>query len=167
MKIMKAIDIEVDDREIGGYHRTGKSKRNSKRTIVCFCNRKFSKRALYNKKKLASVNTSAVGLGNITKLFISENLADSNNKLAFKCRKLERACLIHNTFTRDGVVHVMKSDRGNSEKITHISKLVRLFLNFDFHDEGWDSGGYSCWLIVLISVNFFLNTYHMDNLNRS
>ena len=85
MKIMKAIDIEVDDRDIEGYHRTGKSKRNSKRTIVCFCNRKFSKRALYNKKKLASVNTSAVGLGNITKLFISENLTDSNNKLAFKC----------------------------------------------------------------------------------
>ena len=42
---------------------------------------KMSKRVLYNKKKLASVNTSAVGLGNSTKLFFNENLTDCNNKL--------------------------------------------------------------------------------------
>ena len=46
IKIMKAIDIEVDDRDILAGHRIGKSKGNSKKTIVRFCIRKFSKRAL-------------------------------------------------------------------------------------------------------------------------
>ena len=35
----------------------------------------------------------------------------------------------------------MKSDCGKSEKITHMSKLVELFPDFDFHDEEWDSWG--------------------------
>ena len=82
-------------RDTEACHRIGTSKENSKKTIVRFCNRKFNKRALYNKKEYPSVNTSAVGFGNSTKLFIRENLPDCNNKLAFKCRKLERASLIH------------------------------------------------------------------------
>ena len=135
IKFMKAVDIEVDDHDIEACHRIGKSKRDSKKTIVHFCNRKFSIRALYNKKKLASVSTSAVGRGNSTKLFISENLADYHNKLAFNCRELKRASSIHSTFTRDGIVHIMKSDRGKSKKITHLSRLVELFPNFYFHDE--------------------------------
>ena len=35
----------------------------------------------------------------------------------------------------------MKSDRGKSEKVTHMSILVESFPNFDFHDEVWDSLG--------------------------
>ena len=135
IKIMKAIDIEVDDRDIEACHRIGKSKGNSKKTIVRFCKRKFSKRALYDKKKLASVNTSTAGLENSYKLFISENLADYSNKLSFKCIKLKRPSLIHSAFTRDGLIHIIKSDRDKSKKITHMSKLVELFPNFDFHDE--------------------------------
>ena len=65
---MKTIDIEIDD--IEACHRIGKSKEKPKKTIVRFCNRKISKRALYN-SKLASVNTSALGLRNSAKLFIS------------------------------------------------------------------------------------------------
>ena len=105
--IMKEIDTEVNDRDTEACHRLGKSKGNSKKSIVWFCNRKFSERALYNKKKLASVNTSVVGLGNSTKLFIGENLTDYNHKLAFNCRKLKRASLNHSIFTRDGVVHII------------------------------------------------------------
>ena len=85
IKTMKAIDIEFDDRDIEAYHRIGKSKGNSKKTIVRFLSHKFNKRALYNKTKLASVNTSAVGLGNSIKPFIRENLTDYNSKLTFKC----------------------------------------------------------------------------------
>ena len=36
IKIMKSIDIEVDDRGIEACHRIGKSKGSSKKTIVCF-----------------------------------------------------------------------------------------------------------------------------------
>ena len=108
IKVMKAIDIEVDDRDIETCH---------------------------SKQKLASVNTSAAGLGNSTKLFIRENLTDYNNKLAFKCGKLKSASLVHSTFTRDGVVHIMKSDHSKYEKNTHMSKVVKLFPDFEFRDE--------------------------------
>ena len=134
---MKAIGIDVDDCDTEAGHRISKSKGNSKKTVAPFCNRKLSKRALYNKTKLASINTSAVGLGNSTKRFISKNLMDYNYKLVFKCRKIKRASLIYSTFTRDGVVHIMKSDCGMSEKDTHMSKLVELIPNFDFYDEEW------------------------------
>ena len=48
IKIMKANDIEVDNRDIEACHKIDKSKGNSKKTIVGFCKRKLSKRALYN-----------------------------------------------------------------------------------------------------------------------
>ena len=108
IKVMKATDIEVDDHDIETCH---------------------------SKKKSASVSTSAAGLGNSTKLFISENLMDYNNKLAFKCGKLKSASLVHSTFTRDGVVHIMKSNHSKYEKNTHMSKLVKLFPDFEFRDE--------------------------------
>ena len=77
---------------------------------------KMSKRVLYNKKKLASVNTSAVGLGNSTKLFFNENLTDCNNKLiATPNWKLKRASLIHSIFIRDGVVRITKSNHNKSK----------------------------------------------------
>ena len=57
IKIMKAIDIEVEDRGIEAFHRISKSKGNLKKIIVRFYNRTFSNEGLYNKKKLASVNT--------------------------------------------------------------------------------------------------------------
>ena len=41
----------------------------------------------------------------------------------------------------------MKSNRGKSEKITYMGKLVEWFPNFDFQDEEWDSWGYNCWLV--------------------
>lgn len=79
---------------------------------------------LYNNKKLASVKASIVDLGNSTKPFISENLTDCNHK--FKCRKPKSASLTPKTFTRDRVVHIMKSNRRKSEKIVHMIKLVEL-----------------------------------------
>ena len=116
IKIMKAIDIEVDVHNIEACHRIDQSKGNSL-------------------KKLAAVNTSAVGLGNSTRLFISDKLTGYNNKLAFECEKLKKAYLIHITFTTNCVVHKMKSHHGKSEKITHMSKLVELFPNFNFHEK--------------------------------
>ena len=120
IKIIKSIDSEVDDHDIEAWHRIGKSKGNSKKTIVRFCNRKCSKRVLYNKKKIVPVITSTADLGNSTKVFISKNLTDYNNKLAFQCRKLIKASPIHSTFTRDSIVHIMQSDCDISVKMTHL-----------------------------------------------
>ena len=149
---MKAIGIDVDDCDTEAGHRISKSKGNSKKTVAPFCNRKLSKRALYNKTKLASINTSAVGLGNSTKRFISKNLMDYNYKLVFKCRKIKRASLIYSTFTRDGVVHIMIVVC--PKKISTWVNLLNYFQTSIsmmrsevsmIRSEDWV---YNCWLIV-------------------
>ena len=117
IKIMEAIDFEFDDHNMEVCHRIGKSEGNSKKTIVRFCNSKNSKRALYVKKKLASVNIASVGLRNNTKLVISENRTDYNSKLVFKRRTFTVASLVHSTFTKDRAVHIMKCNRGKSGKL--------------------------------------------------
>lgn len=68
-------------------------------------------------KKLASVNKSAVGLGNNTKLCNNEKLTEYNNKLAFKCRKIKMVFLIHSFFARDSVIYIKKRDGVKSEKL--------------------------------------------------
>ena len=81
IKIMKVIDIEVDDRNMDVCRRIAKLKGKSKKAIARFYNRKIREKTFYSNKKLASVNTAAFGLGNSTKLFISENLKSNNNKI--------------------------------------------------------------------------------------
>ena len=73
-------------------------------------------------------------MGNSAKLFIRENLADCN-KLAFKCSKIKIDSLICSTFTGNGIVHIMKTIAVSTKKFTHMSKLVGLFSDFDFHYE--------------------------------
>lgn len=50
IKMMKAIDIEVDNRDIEACRWISKSKGDSKKAIARFCNREFSKSAFHNKK---------------------------------------------------------------------------------------------------------------------
>ena len=62
---VSGVPDSISDNELEACHRIGKSKGNSKKTIDRFRKRKFRKRTLYNKKKLASVN-GVVGWGNST-----------------------------------------------------------------------------------------------------
>ena len=132
VKILKKIDVNVNENDIEACHRIGKSKNGvPKNTIVRFCNRKHSKRALYNRKRLTESNLESIGLGK-NRIFISENLTNYNNMLAYKCRKLKRAKAIHSTFTRDGVVTIGIEENGKPKKILHMHTLYELFPEFDF-----------------------------------
>ena len=80
--------------DIGTCHRICKSKGNSKKTIVCFINKKHCKCALVNRKKLKTLKSESIGLPNV-KLHFNENLTECNNTLAFYGCKLKRTCLIN------------------------------------------------------------------------
>ena len=135
IKIFEKIDVTVNDNDIEACHRVGKSKDGvPKKTIVRFCNRKNSKRALYNRKRLSPSSMDSIGLGK-TRIFISENLTNYNNMLAYRCRKLKRANIIHNTYTRDGVVTIVFSENGKPKKILNKQTLHDLFPDFDFCEE--------------------------------
>ena len=74
-------------------HRLG----DSRKTIVRFVNRKYSFEALKNKKMLRSVDLTSIVLDKNTNLFLSQNLSDYYNKIAFHCRELRRKRLIDST----------------------------------------------------------------------
>ena len=89
ISVFTFVSIGVKSYDIEACHRIVKSWNSSKKkTIVCFSNRKFAKQALYNRKKLKSIDKSALGLTN--DVFINENLTPVNNRIAYNCRKLKR-----------------------------------------------------------------------------
>ena len=96
--LSKATNVHVTADDIEACHRIGKSKENSKKTIVRFINRKHFKCALVNRKKLKSFNSESIGLPNV-KLYFNENLTEYNNTLVFYGCKLKRAGLINSTYT--------------------------------------------------------------------
>ena len=104
----------------------GSSGDNSRRTIVRFMNRKFSKKALLNRSKLQKIPSTSPNC--------NENLTLRNSKTAFLCRKLKRADHIEKIFTRDGTVNISNPDiqRGKVLKIYHLKDLLNLFPDHDF-----------------------------------
>ena len=74
------------------------------KTVVCFFNRKFARQALYNRKKLKSMDKSTLGLTN--DVSINENSTPVSNRIAYNCRKLKHQNLISKTYTVNGMVHL-------------------------------------------------------------
>ena len=134
IKILDKIEVYVTSRDIEACHRVGKSRNNSKKTIIRFVNRKFAKKALANRKSLKNIDKSSIGLSNSSDIFINENLTPTNSKLAFHCRKLKREGFVDRNFSGDDVVCITSKNvqNGKTIKMLHLITLVDLFPNFDF-----------------------------------
>ena len=135
--LTKATNVRVTADDIEACHRIGKSKGNSKKTIVPFINRKHCKCALDNRKELKSFNSERIGLSNV-KLYFNENLTEYNNALAFYGCKLKHAGLINSTFTLNGIVHILRTAGERFIKVFHMSKLLELYPNFEFSNNDGD-----------------------------
>ena len=66
-----------------------------------------------------------------TKIFVNENLINSNHKLAFNCRKLRRERLISK-----GIIHIVQIHGIKPIKVFHQSKLDEHFPDFNFDGGG-------------------------------
>ena len=115
VEIFDKIGVDLSNDEIEACHRIGKSKDNSKTTIIRLVNRKKCKSALFNRKKLRNIDTSSINLPN-AQIYINENLSPANQALAFYGRKLKRAGLIFNCYTFDGVVQIKRTQHENQRK---------------------------------------------------
>ena len=132
ISIFTSVGIDVKSYDIEACHRIGKSWNSSKKTIARFSNRKFAKQALYNRKKLKSIDKSTLGLTN--DVFINENLTPMNNRIAYNCRKLKRLNLISKTYTVNGMVYLISNNikRGRPVKVLHMQTLLNLFPDVEF-----------------------------------
>ena len=133
VNILSVIGVNVSKDDFEDCHRIGKSRDNSKKTIVRFTNIKIVKDALYKRKQLKNIDKAALEMQNAM-LFLNENLSEENNKIAFLCRKLKREGVITNTYTANGIVRLscVSIKNGRIQKVPHISYLFENFPDFDF-----------------------------------
>ena len=96
--ILNAIGVNVSNDDFEHCHRIGKSWNNSKKPIPRFTNRKIIKDALYNRKKLKTINKANLEMEKAM-LFLNKNLLEENNKIAFLSRKLKWEGMIANTYS--------------------------------------------------------------------
>ena len=129
IEILDKITVNVSSKDIEACHRIGKSKVNSKKTIIRFVNRKYAKKALLNRKNLKKLDKSSSGLSNSNNIFINENLTPMNNKLAFYCCKLKRDGYVEKKFSR-GVVCIRCRDfqDGKTIKVLHFNSFFQILI---------------------------------------
>ena len=131
LDILNEINVDISPKDNEACHRVGVSKNNSKKTIVCFINRKHAKKALISRKNLRKSSSPNCNV------FINENLTIKNNEIAFLSRKLKRSGHLTKIYTRDGTVHISSPEihRGKVLKIYHINDLFNLFPYYDFGEN--------------------------------
>ena len=120
MDILNEISDNVSPKDIEVCHHVGVSKNSSKKTIVCFMNRKHAKKALISRKNLRKSSSPNC------KVFINENLTVKKNEIAFLGRKLKRSGHLNKIYTRDRTVHISSPEihRGKALKIYHINDFL-------------------------------------------
>ena len=91
IEILQKIAVNCTIQAIEACHRIRKLINNSKKkTIMCFFNRKYAKKALLKRKGLSNIDRSLIGLSCSSNLFLNENLTPTNSKLASRYSKLKR-----------------------------------------------------------------------------
>ena len=125
-KLFLCLDVKSNDTE--ACHRIGNCQNGSKKTTVCFTNRKIAKQALYNRKKLKSIDKSTFGLTN--DVSIKENLSPVNNRIAYNCRKLNCQNLISKKYTINGMVHLISNNIKRGKPV--MQTLLNLSTDVEF-----------------------------------
>ena len=129
--ILNEISVNVSPKDIEVCNRVGVWKNRSKKTIVCFINRKHAKEVLTSKKILRKSSSPNCNV------FINENLTVKNNEITFLDRKLKHSGHLNKIYTRDGTVHISSPEihRGKVLKIYHINDLFNLFPYYYFREN--------------------------------
>ena len=70
------------------------------------------------------------------KIFVNKNLTNSNQQLAFNCRKLRRAKLISKTYSSKSLIHFARIHSNKSIKVFHQSNRDDLFPDLNLNGGG-------------------------------
>ena len=99
---LKKIKYNVSHSDMAASHRLGPSQNRSKKTIVCFANKKCAKKDLINRKWLRATPNSAPNY----KIFVNKSTTWKINKIVFLCLKHKRTGYIEKTYIKDRMVHI-------------------------------------------------------------
>ena len=133
IEIFSCLGIEVEGADIEDCHRLGYA--NPKNKIVRFVNRKFCYQDLDKKMELHKLNSKRVGFNPVKTLYFSENLTSLDQLLAWKCRELNRASIIHSTWSALGVIRRRRTANERALSIKNDNDLKSLYPDFVFRDR--------------------------------
>ena len=131
-------------------------KTSSRKVIVRFVNYKYCKKALINKRKFTHINSETkYNFSKNNTFFINENLTRTNKSIVFCGRKLKLNGEIHSCYTRNGIVHIKKTEHLKALKVYHINLLYDTFPEFEFFQGDGseffrDGQQLSCLIFVFI-----------------
>ena len=125
VEIFNCLNVDVEKNDIEACHRLPPSKKSrNKKVIVRFTNRKFAEKILKSKKELANMYRHK------NKIFINENLNKHFQKLAWRCRSLKKAMVIHSYKFQNESFQIKVSAQDRSKKIISERELFNLFPDF-------------------------------------
>ena len=132
INVLDKLNVKVNKNDIEACHRLS----NSRKTIARFVNRRYLFKALKNKKTPVCWSYQR-WIRQEYESFLSQNLSDYSNKIAFHCRELRRKRLIDSIWAYGGKVFIKIQDNGNKEEIKHLSQLMRKFPDHIFNFDDW------------------------------
>ena len=130
IEVFGAINIAVTKNDVEDCHRLGKS---SKNTIARFANRKHCNAVLSKKFETSKIDKSKLGFESNVKFYVSENLTPYNQHLAWKCRELKRAGVIHSSRSSKGIVKLRCTANERPIPTDHDGRIAALYPDFVFN----------------------------------
>ena len=96
----------------------GVSKSSSKKTIVCFINRKHAKKAFISRRKVRKNSSPNCNF------FINENLTVKNNEIVFLGGKLKHNGHGDKIYTKDEMMHIFGPDIRTGKVLTFMILMI-------------------------------------------
>ena len=120
--IIKKLGYLVFDNEIEGCHRLPKKGKETAPVIIRFTNRKVVEFVIKNRR-----NLSKIGLR--YKVFATEDLNSSNERIKEECIKLQNMKLITKYTTWNGNIKVTVEPGDHSVRVSHLNELEEMFFD--------------------------------------
>ena len=121
-KALSLTGVNVVPNDLHACHRM----KRSDRVIVKFKCRKQKNSVIYKRKNLGNKSQELCNLKFTGRLFVNESMYYENQQLAYKCRQLKSARLIHSTWFFNNVVNLKLSEHGRIHKIFHVKDIENL-----------------------------------------
>ena len=99
IEVSSAMNIAITKNDPEDCHRL----RKSSKSTVRFANRKHCNAILRKKFETSKIDKSKPGFESNVKLHVSENLTPYNQTLAWKCRELKKAGVIHSSYSSNSI----------------------------------------------------------------
>ena len=88
---------------------------------------------LSKKFETSKIDKSKLGFEQNVKLYVSENLTPYNQHLAWKCRELKTAAVIHSLWRSKGIIKL--KGNANERPISIEDRIAALYPNFIFNQR--------------------------------